>query len=192
MVATVDRDGKVSGISAGTTLITYSVPGTGGCSNATANRAVTVTAPPNTGTLVGTQEICVGGNTNFNSIPDLGNANIVTSIGSYYSNNAQIGDTIVLPIMVNMASGISTGAISMAIDYDTAKLRCISAVSGLNPNISAGYLSNCGFFSNLTPNLPYAANSRNQFRAAWFNLVPVLFNGLMFNLHFVVVAGGVV
>ncbi|MFM7031985.1 MAG: putative Ig domain-containing protein, partial [Bacteroidota bacterium] len=89
-----------------------------------------------------------------------------------------------------MASGISTAAISMAIDYDTTKLRCISAVTGLNSNISAGFLSNCGFFLNQSSNSPYTASSRRQFRAAWFNLSPVTFNGLMFNLRFVVVAIG--
>ncbi|MBU6191785.1 MAG: hypothetical protein KGQ39_01230, partial [Bacteroidetes bacterium] len=116
--------------------------------------------------------------------------NITTTIGSFNSSTCAVGDTIVLPITVNMASGISTAAISMAIDYDTTKLRCISAVTGLNSNISAGFLSNCGFFSNQSSNPPFTASSRRQFRAAWFNLSPVAFNGLMFNLRFVVVATG--
>jgi len=116
--------------------------------------------------------------------------NITTTIGSVNSSSCAVGDTLVLPIMVNMASGISTAAISMAIDYDTTKLRCISAVTGLSSNISAGFLSNCGFFSNQNPNPPYTASNRRQFRAAWFNLTPVSFNGLMFNLRFVVVATG--
>ncbi|MFM7911489.1 MAG: cohesin domain-containing protein, partial [Bacteroidota bacterium] len=116
--------------------------------------------------------------------------NITTTIGSFNSSTCAVGDTIVLPITVNMASGISTAAISMAIDYDTTKLRCISAVTGLNPNISTGFLSNCGFFSNQSSNPPYTASSRRQFRAAWFNLVPVAFNGLMFNLRFKVLSTG--
>ena len=116
--------------------------------------------------------------------------NITTTIGSFNSSTCAVGDTIVLPITVNMASGISTAAISMAIDYDTTKLMCISAVTGLNSNISAGFLSNCGVFSPQNPNPPYTAITRRQFRAAWFNLSPVTFNGLMFNLRFVVVSTG--
>ncbi|NCV88187.1 MAG: hypothetical protein EBW14_20520, partial [Oxalobacteraceae bacterium] len=116
--------------------------------------------------------------------------NITTTIGSFNSSTCAVGDTIVLPITVNMASGISTAAISMAIDYDTTKLRCISSVTNLNTNIATGFLSNCGFFTNQSSNPPFTASSRRQFRAAWFNLVPVAFNGLMFNLRFVVVATG--
>jgi hypothetical protein len=89
-----------------------------------------------------------------------------------------------------MATGISTAAISLAIDYDTTKLRCISAVTNLNPLISSGFLSNCGFFNNQNPNPPYTAASRRQFRVAWFNLVPVVLDGTLFNIRFVVIAPG--
>jgi len=116
--------------------------------------------------------------------------NIQTTIGSFNSSTCTVGDTIVLPITVNMASGISTAAISMAIDYDTTKLRCISSVTSLNANIATGFLSNCGFFNGMNPNPPYTSSSRRQFRAAWFNLVPVSFNGVMFNLRFVVESTG--
>ncbi len=117
-------------------------------------------------------------------------SNITTTIGSFNSSTCVVGDTIVLPVTVTMASGISTSAISMAIEYDTTKLRCISSVSSLNANIATGFLSNCGSFSGLSPNPPYAAGNRRQFRAAWFNLVPVSFNGVMFNLRFVVESQG--
>ncbi|MFM7589718.1 MAG: cohesin domain-containing protein [Bacteroidota bacterium] len=43
-------------------------------------------------------------------------------MGSFNSSTCAVGDTIVLPITVNMVSGISTSAISMAIDYDTTEL----------------------------------------------------------------------
>ncbi|MGG9971197.1 gliding motility-associated C-terminal domain-containing protein [Ferruginibacter sp. SUN002] len=59
--------GAITGIAAGTVTMTYTVTGTGGCSNATATRDVTVTAAPIAGTLSGNQSICVGGNTTFNS-----------------------------------------------------------------------------------------------------------------------------
>ncbi|MFM8513343.1 MAG: cohesin domain-containing protein, partial [Bacteroidota bacterium] len=113
--------------------------------------------------------------------------NISTTIGSV---SGCVGDTVIVPVTISMASGISTAAISMAIDYDSTKLRCISAVTGLNANIATGFLSNCGLFTSLNPNAPYNASTRRQFRAAWFNLTPVAFNGLMFNVRFVILASG--
>lgn len=113
---------------------------------------------------------------------------ITTTIGNI--SGACVGDTITVPVTVSMNAGISVAAISMAIDYDSTKLSCISAVTSLNPSISAGFLSNCGLFSNLNPNAPYTAATRRQFRVAWFNLVPVTINGLMFNIRFVVTSGG--
>jgi len=44
--------------------------------------------------------------------------NIQTTLGSFNSSSCAVGDTITLPVNVSMASGISTAAISMAIDYD--------------------------------------------------------------------------
>ncbi|NBU71885.1 MAG: hypothetical protein EBS53_10640, partial [Bacteroidetes bacterium] len=100
-----------------------------------------------------------------------------------------VGDTVVVPVTVTMASGISTSAISLSIDYDTTKLRCISSVTSINSNIATGFLSNCGLFSNLNPGTgPFTPTTRRQFRAAWFALTPVAFNGLMFNLRFVALA----
>ncbi|MFM8787885.1 MAG: hypothetical protein ACKOFE_09565, partial [Bacteroidota bacterium] len=158
----------ISGTPTATGTFNYTITMTGGCTggNNTATGSITVNS---------------GGGGNFN---------VQTTIGSFNSSTCAVGDTIVLPITVNMASGISTAAISMAIDYDTTKLRCISSVTNLNTNIATGFLSNCGFFTNQSSNPPYTASSRRQFRAAWFNLVPVAFNGLMFNLRFVVVATG--
>jgi len=159
----------ISGTPTATGTFNYTVTMTGGCTggNNTATGSITV----NPG----------GGGGNFN---------IQTTIGSFNSSTCAVGDTIVLPITVNMASGISTAAISMAIDYDTTKLRCINSVTSLNANIATGFLSNCGFFNNANPNPPYTSSSRRQFRAAWFNLVPVSFNGVMFNLRFVVESTG--
>ena len=93
--------------------------------------------------------------------------NITIIIGSYSSTTCAVGDTIVLPITVAMASGISVGAISMAIDYYTTQLRCISGVTGLNANIATGFLSNCNLEIGLNVIGPYTASTRRQFRAAW-------------------------
>nr|MBM3932098.1 hypothetical protein [Sphingomonadales bacterium] len=197
-------------VTVGTTItnITYSTTGaTGatisglpaGVTGSWASNVVTISGTPSaTGTFNYTVTMtggCTGGNNTATGSITVnsgggGNFNVQTTIGSFNSSTCAVGDTIVLPITVNMASGISTAAISMAIDYDTTKLLCISSVTGLNTNIATGFLSNCGFFSNQSPNPPYTASNRRQFRAAWFNLTPVAFNGLMFNLRFVVVATG--
>ena len=124
--------------------------------------------------------------TSYNSIAQ----NITATIGSP-SSCLNVGDTLVLPITTTMASGISTSVISLAIDYDTTKLQCINSVTGLNSAISAGFLSNCGQFSNQSPNAPYNASTRRQFRAAWFALTPVTVNGTLFNLRFRVLATGI-
>jgi len=52
--------GLVTGVSAGTSVITYTVPTSGGCPAVTATRTVTVTAPGNAGTVSGTNAICSG------------------------------------------------------------------------------------------------------------------------------------
>ena len=191
------------------TNITYSTTGaTGatisglpaGVTGSWASNVVTISGTPTaTGTFNYTVTMtggCTGGNNTatgsitVNSGGGGGNFNIQTTIGSFNSSTCTVGDTIVLPISVNMASGISTAAISMAIDYDTTKLRCISSVTGLNANIATGFLSNCGFFNGANPNPPYTSSSRRQFRAAWFDLIPVSFNGVMFNLRFVIESTG--
>jgi hypothetical protein len=122
---------------------------------------------------------------------------IQTTIGSYNGSNCNIGDTIVLPVNVNMVSGTSVGAISMGIDFDTTKLRCIpTSVSGsayvtnVNTQISSGLISNVTIFPNLVPNPPYTNSSRRQVRIQWSSLSSASFNGLMFNLRFVVVSTG--
>ena len=118
---------------------------------------------------------------------DLAGQTINTTLGTI--SNACVGDTVLVPVSITMGSGISTTAISMAIDYDTTKLRCISSVTSLNSNIAVGFLSNCGLFSNLSPGIGiFSPTTRRQFRAAWFALSPVAFNGLMFNLRFVALA----
>jgi uncharacterized protein (TIGR02145 family) len=152
--------------------------------NATAS--VTLTAPATvcgqTYTTPGTYtKICAGAAANgCDSIVTLtvvpAGPNIATSIGTV---SGCIGDTVSVPVTINMASGISTAAISMAIGYDPTKLQCISSVTSLNANIATGFLSNCGAFSGIS-----------QFRAAWFNLTPVAFNGVMFNVRFKILAAG--
>ncbi|MFM7496509.1 MAG: cohesin domain-containing protein, partial [Bacteroidota bacterium] len=179
-------------LGAAITNITYTTTGASGATFSGLPAGVSGAWAANTATITGTPTAagtynytvamtggCTGGtNTATGSI--IVNApagpNIATTIGAV---SGCIGDTVSVPVTINMASGISTAAISMAIGYDPTKLQCLSTVTSLNSNISAGFLSNCGVFS-----------GASQFRAAWFNLTPVAFNGLMFNMRFKILAAG--
>jgi uncharacterized protein YjdB len=190
-------------LGAAITNITYTTTGATGATFSGLPAGVTGTWASNTATISGTPTAagtfnytvtmtggCTGGtNTATGNITINAPAgpNIATSIAAV---TGCIGDTISVPVTINMASGISTAAISMAIDFDTTKLQCINAVTSLNSAISAGFLSNCGLFNNLPPNAPFNDSTRRQFRAAWFNLTPVAFNGLMFNVRFKILAAG--
>jgi len=115
--------------------------------------------------------------------------NITTTIGQYQSSSAStcVGDTISIPVSINMATGIGVSAFSFAINYDTTRLQCVSIPTGIHPAIESAFLSNCGFFTNLGPN---SLQSGRQFRVAWFDLNPVSFSGVMFLLQFRVLSSG--
>ncbi len=51
----------------GVATITYTVAGTGGCSDLSSTRAITIEDAPDSGTLTGNQNICVGGTSAFSS-----------------------------------------------------------------------------------------------------------------------------
>ena len=101
-VATIDAStGVITGIAAGTATMTYTMTGTGGCANATATRTVTVTAIPTTGTLSGTQAICIGGTSTFSST--------VTG-GSWLSSDNTI---VTIDATTGAVAGIAAGTATM-------------------------------------------------------------------------------
>jgi len=62
-VATINASGIITAITAGTATMTYTVTGTGGCSDASATRTITISPLVNAGTLSGNQTICSNGTT---------------------------------------------------------------------------------------------------------------------------------
>jgi gliding motility-associated-like protein len=66
-IATITAGGSIGGVSAGSAIMTYTVTGTGGCSDVSDTRSVTVSNAPSAGALSGTQIICANGTTTFTS-----------------------------------------------------------------------------------------------------------------------------
>ena len=67
-IATVNASsGVVTGVAGGTATITFTIAATGGCPAVNTTRTVTVTTAPNSGTLAGTQAICLTGSVTFTS-----------------------------------------------------------------------------------------------------------------------------
>ncbi len=97
----VSGTGVISGVAEGTATMTYTITGTGGCSNATATRTVTVTAAPSAGSISGTQAICVGGTSNLSS---------TVSGGTWQSNDSGIAT---INSTTGVAYGISSGVATM-------------------------------------------------------------------------------
>jgi uncharacterized protein YjdB len=104
-VATVNTtSGLVSGLSPGSSTLTYTVLGTGGCANATASRVLTITAPPSAGTLSGRTSICISGDTSTTTYTS------TISGGTWTSGTPSVAT-------INFSSGvitpISTGTVTM-------------------------------------------------------------------------------
>ena len=101
-VATINpASGLVNGIAAGTATMTYTVVGTGGCTNVTATRTVTVTAAPIAGTLSGNQVLCAGSSSIFSS---------TINGGTWVSSDLSVATINSLTGLIN---GVSAGTCTM-------------------------------------------------------------------------------
>ncbi|PWA03988.1 T9SS type B sorting domain-containing protein, partial [Flavobacterium psychrotolerans] len=100
LIATVGTAGIVTPIAAGSATITYKVTGSGGCSDVTATRTVTITAAPNAGILSGVQTICSNGTSVFSSNGDVA--------GTWVSSDDTIATVNATGTVTGMASGSAT------------------------------------------------------------------------------------
>jgi len=124
-VATINAStGAISGVAAGTATMTYTVTGTGGCSNATATRTVTVTAAPDAGTLSGTNEICASGSTTFNSS---------VNGGTWSSSNTNVAT---INASTGVISGVTAGTATMTYTV-TGSGGCANATATRAVTVSA-------------------------------------------------------
>jgi hypothetical protein len=94
-----------------------------------------------------------------------------------------VGDTLDVPVILQNYSGVGITSISMAVDYDSTKLRCLPNVIGLQSTLNQNFISNSAWFNNLGPQ---ANTAGSQFRAAWYQLNPVTLSDTLFKIRFVV------
>lgn len=127
-VATINGDGQLTAITAGTTVISYSVTGCGG--TFTATKTITIAANANAGTISGNASICINATTVLSSNG--------TSGGTWSSSNTAIATVT----SAGSVKGISAG--NATINYtvngcsgsETASFNVI-----VMPNVSAGVIS---------------------------------------------------
>jgi len=99
----------------------------------------------------------------------------------------RVGDTVSVPVNIQMDPAFTVGAISLAVNYDSTRLRCAGLPTSVLPALSNSLLGNCGYFYNLGANF---SDSGSQFRAGWFDANAINVNGLLFNMRFVVLQSG--
>ena len=163
IVASVSTSGLVAGVGAGTSVITYSVTGTGGCSNATATSVVTVTAPPVAGTLSGTQLICVGGTANFTTTGNGGSwTSTNPSIASVSTNGLVTGltaGTVSIVYSVPGSGGCANATVSRSVTVSAPpSAGTLSATSSLCVGASVNFSSSVsgGSWSSSDPSIALA------------------------------------
>lgn len=96
-VATVNSAGVVSGVSAGSATISYTV--TNSCGTATATRSVVINGLPDAGTITGNGSICMGQNTT------LGNC---TAGGAWSSGNISVASVDATGVVTSVSAGTAT------------------------------------------------------------------------------------
>lgn len=99
----------------------------------------------------------------------------------------RVGDTVSVPVNIQMDPAFTVGAISLAVNYDSTRLRCAGLPTSVLPALSNSLLGNCGYFYNLGANF---SDSGSQFRAGWFDANAINVNGLLFNMLFVILQSG--
>eukprot|EP01035_Chromulina_nebulosa_P021643 gene21643-28007_t len=120
-VATVGTSGIVSGVSAGTSVITYTVPNASGCSTFV-TAVVTVNPLPIVPSITGTFSVCESSTTTLSN---------TTSGGTWTSGNISVATIGTSGIVTGVAAGTST--ISYAVANGFGCITTVNAVVTVNP-----------------------------------------------------------
>ncbi len=146
-VATISTSGIVSGISGGTSVISYT--SSNGCGSAAVTTLVTVNPLPSAGTITGPAAVCTGGNITLTDAVTGGtwmitNSNADVSPLGLVTGNVNGIDTV-LYIIVNNSCGADTARKAITVSNTAfadpisgSTLVCISAPSTLSDDISGG------------------------------------------------------
>lgn len=137
-VATIDATGNITSVSAGTSTISYTVTGTGGCTDVPGTRVLTVTAPPDAGTLSGTQAICIAGTTTY----------ISSSPGGTWSSAD--GSIATVDAITGVVTGVSAGTINIIYTVtgtggcsDAVATRSVTVTAPPDPGVLSGVNAIC-------------------------------------------------
>jgi len=126
-VATITGLGVVSGVTAGTTTISYLV--TSGCGSVAATHTVTVNLSPNAGTIIGTGSICAG------TFTTLSNA---VAGGVWSSTNPTVATISGSGVVTGMSGGTTTISYTLTNTCGTA---VTTLLLNVNPAPNAGTVS---------------------------------------------------
>jgi gliding motility-associated-like protein len=145
-VATINpATGLVTGVSAGTATMTYTVAGSGSCPNATATRTATVTAPPNAGTISTVKQLCT-----TTSLP----GSLQSGLISYYPLCNSLADVSGGSSLTNSGATVGTGPFG----YGTSAY----FFNGTNTEMSIPYQA---WYGSLTNNFTFSFWIKNDLPA---------------------------
>jgi uncharacterized protein YjdB len=121
-VATIGSTGVVTGISAGTATISYTVTNT--CGSGVAIKVISVTATPAAGTITGSSAVCAGSTITLSN---------TTTGGSWSSSNTAVATVGSMGIVAGVANGTATISYSVTNSCGTAtatKVVTVNAIAG--------------------------------------------------------------
>ena len=128
-IASVSTTGAVTGVSAGSATISYSVVSTDGCGTAVATYSFNVLPAPYAGSISGTSTICAGGNTTLTES--------VTG-GTWSSTPLSIATVDVSGIVYGVSAGSATVTYTVVNSCGTASTTFAMTV---NPAVTGGTIS---------------------------------------------------
>lgn len=120
--ATVGSTGIVTGVTAGTDTIHYTVSNS--CATATTSHYITINPLPVAGTIVGTPTVCVGATTIFTN---------VLAGGTWTSSNAAIASVASTGVVTGVAGGVATISYTTTNGCGSAHATLAVTVTGLPP-----------------------------------------------------------
>ncbi len=167
-VATINAvSGLINGITAGSSIITYSVTSSGGCVN-TATKTITITAPVNQ-TISGSTPICTGSGPTWTA---------TTSGGTWASGNTGVA---IINASTGVVTGVSAGTSLIAYTVTTTggcvntATRTISVANNVSATISGGTTPVC---YNTSPGIFTATGSGGYagYTYQWYKAPSTLLN----------------